>query len=309
MTTGPAWRRFLAWAGAHKARTALLLLGAFLLYELLTIPWFGVADLATENPKQTALMRQRIREAEAKGKTLAIRQKWVPLARISRSLQRAVVVAEDGTFFEHGGIDWFEVRASFAKNWEKKRFARGASTITQQLAKNLYLSTSKDPLRKAKEVVITLLLERHLTKNRILELYLNIIEWGPGVFGAEAAAGSYFGKSAAGLSPSEAARMAAVIPSPLRHRPNDGSRYTARRAAIIGRRLVGRGEGGRAETDELRTIEEEEPPEESPAERPGPASTEDSAAAPRSEEPPPQEAAPDGTDTSTTKGSDELQGR
>jgi monofunctional biosynthetic peptidoglycan transglycosylase len=297
MSTDPAWKRAAAWATTHKVRTALLLLGAFLLYELLTIPWFGVPSLAKENPAQTAMMRQRIREAEREGKTLAIRQRWVPLHRISRNLVNAVIVAEDGTFYEHGGIDWFEVRASAEKNWKKKTFARGASTISQQLAKNLYLSTSKDPVRKMKEVVITLLLEHYLTKDRILELYLNCIEWGPGVFGAEAAARSYFGKSAAGLSLGEAARMAAVIPSPLRHRPNQGSRYVLRRSSIILKRMTARGQGKVPDEEDLLSTEDEEtdlpPAGDTPA--------------PREEEPgPPEPAAPD---TSAKGGSDELQGR
>ena len=308
-------RRALAWAKAHKLKAALLLVAAFLLYELLTIPWFGVASLATENPPQTALMRQRVREAESDGKTLVVRQKWVPLSRISRNLRNAVIVAEDGTFYEHGGIDWFEVQASLEKNWARKRFARGASTITQQLAKNLYLSTSKDPVRKAKEVVITFLLEHHLEKDRILELYLNCIEWGRGVFGAEAAARAYFGTSAAGLSMDQAVRMAAVIPSPLRHRPNEGSRWVAHRASIIQRRLTGRGQERVPDEEDLHMVEEEPaaaPPAEAPpepptsTETPAPAET----PAPMETPAPAEPTAPADTGGQGGRGGgDELQGR
>jgi monofunctional biosynthetic peptidoglycan transglycosylase len=228
------------WVRTHKFRTALILLGLFVVVEAATIPWFAVADLKNENPEQTALMRQRLREAEAAGKKLKITQAWVPLARISPDLIEAVIVAEDGTFRSHGGVDWFEVGESVQKNMREFRAARGASTITQQLAKNLYLSTSKDPLRKAKELVITLLLERQLSKDRILEIYLNVIEWGRGVFGVEAAARTFFGKSAASLTLDEALRLAAVIPSPLRHAPNQESRYVVRRAEIVRRRLEAR---------------------------------------------------------------------
>jgi len=186
-------------------------------------------------------MLQRIEEAASSEKKFAIDQRWVPLSKISRYLINAVIVAEDGTFFEHEGIDWYELEESLKKNLEKGKAARGGSTISQQLAKNLYLSTSKDPIRKFKEVVITLRMERILSKRRILEIYLNVIEWGNGIFGAEAAARRYFGKSAAELTREEAARMAAVIPSPRRHTPNDMSRYVQRRSSIILARMAARG--------------------------------------------------------------------
>jgi len=218
----------------------LILFGAAIVIEAATIPWFGVARLRTENPGETALMRQRMQEAERDRKKFRIVRTWVPLARIPRHLIDAVVVAEDGTFYSHSGVDWFEVRESMEKNLREFRAARGASTITQQLAKNLYLSTSKDPVRKAKELVITLLLEQFLTKDRILEIYLNIIEWGRGIFGVEAAAQEFFGKPASALTFEESTRLAAVIPSPLRHAPNVDSRYVLRRADIVTRRLEAR---------------------------------------------------------------------
>jgi monofunctional biosynthetic peptidoglycan transglycosylase len=221
-------------------KTIFLLILLFVLLEALTVPWFAVARLKTDNPTESALMRQRLREAESEGKPLVIKQKWIPLSRIPRHIIDAIVVAEDGTFFEHNGFDWFEVRESVEKNIETKRAARGASTITQQLAKNLYLSTSKDPIRKLKEAVITLLLEHHLSKNRILEIYLNIIEWGRGIFGIEAASQSYFGMPASALSLEQATRLAAVIPSPLKHRPNEDSRYVLRRKDIVLHRMSSR---------------------------------------------------------------------
>jgi monofunctional glycosyltransferase len=205
---------------------------------LLTIPWFSIARLKTENPKETALMRQRTGEAREEGKELTIKQSWVPMSRLPRYLVDAVVVAEDGTFFSHGGVDWFEVRESIEKNVRERRAARGGSTITQQLAKNLYLSTSKDPIRKVKELMVTLLLERMLTKERILEIYLNVIEWGRGVFGVEAAAQTYFGKPASRLTLDESLRLASVIPSPLRHRPDTDSRYVLRRRGIMYNRMA-----------------------------------------------------------------------
>jgi len=236
----PGWRKALRWVGVHKVRTALLVMLLAVIAEAFTIPWFGVARLKTENPTETALMRQRRTEAEREAKPLKIIQRWIPISRIPAHVINAVIVAEDGTFYSHGGFDWYEVQQSIEKNVEEKRPARGASTITQQLAKNLYLSTSKDPVRKAKEAVITLLLEYHLEKSRILELYMNLIEWGRGIFGIEAAAQTYFGKSASGLTVAEAARLAAVIPSPLRHRPDADSRYTLRRMRIVLGRMSGR---------------------------------------------------------------------
>jgi monofunctional biosynthetic peptidoglycan transglycosylase len=233
-------RKLFHWGRTHKVKTVFIVVGLFLLVELLTIPFFSVARLKSENPGETALMRQRVSEAEHAGKTLRITQHWIPLSRIPRHVIDAVIVAEDGTFYTHQGIDWYEVQESIEKNLDEGRLARGASTITQQLAKNLYLSTSKDPVRKVKELLITLLLERMLTKPRILELYLNVIEWGRGIFGIDAAARIYFGKSAGALTMDEAARLAAVIPSPLRHRPDVDSRYLLYRKRIVMNRLSSR---------------------------------------------------------------------
>jgi monofunctional glycosyltransferase len=226
-------RRITGWMRKHKVSTALLLLLVFVIAELAGIPWFAVARMKTENPAETALMRQRAAEAEAAGKPFRVTQKWISLSHIPKQVVDAVVVAEDGTFFTHGGVDWFEVRESLEKDIQEGRAARGASTITQQLAKNLFLSTSKDPVRKVKELIITFLMETELDKDRILEIYLNIVEWGPGVFGVEAASETYFGTHAENLTLDQAARLAAVIPSPLRHRPDSDGRYVLRRKEIV----------------------------------------------------------------------------
>lgn len=251
-------QRFWNWARTHKVKAALLAFCVFIVFELLTIPWFGVRNLKEENPTETALMRQRSREADSQDKPLKIVHKWIPLSRIPRHVINAVVVAEDGTFWEHEGFDWYEFQQSLKKNWEKKRAARGASTITQQLAKNLYLSTSKDPVRKLKEWLITYLLEHHLEKNRILEIYLNMIEWGRGIFGIEAAARTYFQRSASGLSVEQAIRLAAVIPSPLKHQPTDNSRWVMFRRNVVLQRMQGR---RYFEADEEPDEEENAPPE------------------------------------------------
>jgi len=233
-------KRIVEWCRQHKLLTVVLLGGAFFSYEIATIPFFGIAALKKENPNETALMKQRLSEAEKNGTQLKIRQQWVALTKLPRHVLNAVLVAEDGLFYTHGGIDWFEVQESFARNIDEGKFARGASTITQQLAKNLFLSTSKDPVRKFKEVLITLLLEQQLSKDRILEIYLNIIEWGRGIFGIEMAARTYFGKSASSLTLDEATRLAAVIPSPLQHKPNEDSRYVLRRKRIVLERMRAR---------------------------------------------------------------------
>jgi monofunctional biosynthetic peptidoglycan transglycosylase len=253
----------LRWAQAHKWKTLLLAFLAFLLIELATIPWFSIADLKTKNPRETALMRQRREEAEQAGKPYRIRQQWIPLSRIPREVVEAIVVEEDGTFYSHSGFDWYELQESIEKNWEERRAARGASTITQQLAKNLYLSTSKDPIRKLKEALITVLLERELGKRRILELYLNCIEWGRGIFGIGAASETYFGKEASTLTLQEGARLAAVIPSPLRHRPDSDSRYVTRRTRMVLDRLAARNASSPQHQEEVPSsrTDQDEPPD------------------------------------------------
>jgi monofunctional biosynthetic peptidoglycan transglycosylase len=209
--------------------------------------------LATEEPAKTALMEYR-EKSGIQGRPL-----WVPLKQIAPELQHAVIVAEDWKFWRHRGLDWEAIRDSIEKNWEKKRFVRGGSTITQQLAKNLYLDPSKTLSRKIKEGLITLELERHLSKARILELYLNVVEWGRGIYGAEAAARHYFGKSAAELTLEEASWLAAILPSPLRYDGWRDSRYIKERADRIARLVERRMEG-------LAIRREPAPPPEEPLE-------------------------------------------
>ena len=231
----------IIWARGHKIRTLAYTLCLFVGLEYFSLPNDSLRELQRKNPRITAMMEQREQEAGAVGARFAVQQTWVPISRISPHLVHAVIVAEDGTFYEHSGVDWYEVEESIEKNLEKGKAARGGSTISQQLAKNLFLSTSKDPMRKLKELIITLRMEKMLSKRRILEIYLNVIEWGNGVFGAEVAARTYFGTSAADITRDEAARLAAVIPSPLRHQPNQRSQYVARRSSIILERMTARG--------------------------------------------------------------------
>jgi monofunctional biosynthetic peptidoglycan transglycosylase len=193
--------------------------------------------LRTTNPSGTAFMELREREAHAQGKPATRDQRWIPYARISPNLKRAVIVTEDSAFWQHEGVDYEQLRESMETNWERGEFARGASTITQQLAKNLYLSPSKNPMRKLKELLITRRLEVELSKQRILEIYLNVIEWGDGVWGAEAAARRYFRKSAADLAPSEAALLAAAIANPHILDPGHPTARLRRRQQMIMRRM------------------------------------------------------------------------
>lgn len=208
---------------------------AALAYAWLTLP--DVRPLRTAVPSSTAWMDMRAREAAAAGKPARKVQRWVNYGRISPSLVRAVLVAEDSAFWSHDGIDLEEIKASIEDSWENGEPMRGASTITQQLAKNLYLSPSRNPLRKLTELFITRRLEVELPKRRILELYLNLIEWGDGVWGCEAAARAYFGVSAADLSPSQAALLAGAIINPRRYSPAHPNARLFRRQAIILRRM------------------------------------------------------------------------
>lgn len=181
-------------------------------YEWITFP--DVATLATTPPATTAFMERRKADLRAAGKSDVISYHWVPYARISPYLRRAVLVAEDDTFFDHDAVDVKALEEAIRKDWAHKKMTHGGSTITQQLAKNLYLSPSRNPLRKVKEYFIARSLESHLTKKRILEIYLNVVEMGESVYGAEAAAEAYFHASAGSLSPSQAALLAACLPNP-----------------------------------------------------------------------------------------------
>ncbi len=195
----------------------LLLLAAWVVVGL--PPRSAITELARKNPGKTRLMLQREAEAVAKGRKPRTVVTWVPLSRVSRHLIHAVLAAEDQNFFGHAGVDWEAIQKSIEKDVEKRRFARGGSTITQQLAKNLYFGTRKTIVRKLRELIVARWLETDLSKARILTLYLNVIEWGDGVYGCEAAARRWYGKSAAALSASEAAGLAAMIPNPRRLNP------------------------------------------------------------------------------------------
>jgi monofunctional biosynthetic peptidoglycan transglycosylase len=178
----------------------------------LTLP--DVRELRTKNVESTAFMDLRAREARADGREPRRVHQWVPYNRISPHLKRAVLVAEDAGFWGHEGIDLVEIKKALETDWERGSLMRGASTITQQLAKNLYLSPSRNPFRKLSELLITRRLEHELSKTRIFELYLNNIEWGDGIWGAEAAARTYFGIPAAAVAPDQAAIMAGAIVNP-----------------------------------------------------------------------------------------------
>jgi monofunctional biosynthetic peptidoglycan transglycosylase len=206
-------------------------------YVYLTLP--DVRPLATTNPKTTAFIELREREASAAGKPVKRAQRWVPYSRISMNLRRAVLAAEDSAFFEHEGIDIAEIKKSIQTSIERGESLRGASTITQQLAKNLYLSPSRDPLRKVKELMITWRLETALSKARIFEIYLNVIEWGDLVWGAEAAARTYFGIPASALSREQAALLAGAIINPRLYSPANPRGRLLRRQQIILARMPG----------------------------------------------------------------------
>jgi monofunctional biosynthetic peptidoglycan transglycosylase len=201
------------------------------LYIYFSLP--DVSYLKAQNPKTTALIEQRQAEARHAGREFKIRQVWVGFDAIPELIKEAVRVSEDARFYEHEGIDYAEMSAAVKRNLDRGRWARGASTITQQLAKNLFLSTDKSLIRKLKEFFLALRLEDELTKHRILHLYLNVIELGPGIFGVEAAGRHYFGKSVGQLTLEEIVRLTAVIPKPLSENPTRNSRWLKWRAGWV----------------------------------------------------------------------------
>lgn len=222
-------RRWL-WRGGLVALILLLYLQLGYLAGVLWWAWF--------NPDNTAFMEAGLdRLQEKKGPDAELRQKWVDYGRISIHLKRAVVAAEDSRFLEHEGFDWEGIEKAVEKNLKKGRIVAGGSTISQQLAKNLFLSASRNPLRKAQEAVITVMIEQLWSKRRILEVYLNVIEWGNGIYGAEAAARRYYATSAAGLGPSQAAHLAAMIPNPRYYETHRAARGLLRREGIIAARM------------------------------------------------------------------------
>jgi monofunctional biosynthetic peptidoglycan transglycosylase len=221
--------------GIVLAACGLVALG-FLGYELVT--WPDVAALATTNPRTTAFIaRYQARERRA-GRPGQVAWRWVPYGAISTSLKRAVLVGEDIDFFSHSGFATAEIRNALVQAWDDKELPRGASTLTQQVAKNLWLTPSYNPLRKVKEAILTRQLERQLTKRRILEVHLNGAEFGPGVYGAEAASRRYFGVAASSLSEEQAAQLAAGLPKPSQWHPGSSSRVYQKRVRTLLSRMA-----------------------------------------------------------------------
>ena len=224
-------KRLMRWAW----RSAAIVLAAIVVYQF----WiFGnVVWWVWFNPSTSAFMERRLEVLQEDNPEAALRHKWVPYARISINLKRAMIAAEDAKFLDHDGFDWEAIQKAYEKNIVKGKIVAGGSTISQQLAKNLFLSGKRTPWRKGQEALITVMIEKVMTKRRIFEIYLNIIEWGNGVFGAEAAARYYYDTSAAYLDAEQAAQLAAMVPKP---RFYDRVRYTPlleRRTGIILERM------------------------------------------------------------------------
>ncbi len=215
----------------------LLISPAFVYFYFLP----DISRLKKANPPKTAFMEYREKEWQKKGRKTKIFQVWVPFPAISPYLIKAVLIAEDDKFWQHEGFDYDAMKKALEKDVIAGKLKFGGSTITQQLAKNLYLSPVKTFWRKGLEAFLTWRMEQVLSKKRILEIYLNVVEWGEGIFGAEAAARHYFKKSASQLTPQEAARLAAVLPNPRKYNPAGGQRYVQNRANIIYRIMLRRG--------------------------------------------------------------------
>jgi monofunctional biosynthetic peptidoglycan transglycosylase len=201
----------------------------------------NVSRLKKQNPKGTAFMEYREKEWKEKRKKVEGYQIWVPLSKISPYLMKAVLIAEDDNFWRHEGFDYEAIQKALERDLKDKRFRFGGSTISQQLARNLYLSPEKSLFRKIREAFITWRMEKVLSKRRILELYLNSVEWGEGIFGAEAASRHYYGKSSSELTPQEAARLATVLPSPRRYTPVGDQPYVLARSNAILDIMIQRG--------------------------------------------------------------------
>lgn len=221
--------RWLTW---QAVKWLLVLLLAYQLWIFLHIvAWIKI------NPDNTALMQQRLSLMQAIRPQAALQQRWVPYQQISRHLKRAVIAAEDAKFLDHNGFDWDGIQKAYEKNKRRGKLVAGGSTITQQLAKNLFLSSKRTPWRKLEEAVITVMLEQVMSKQRILEIYLNMIEWGDGVFGAQAAARHYYHQDAKTLDAYQAARLAAMIPNPRYYDRHPASSYLNQRTQLIFQRM------------------------------------------------------------------------
>jgi monofunctional glycosyltransferase len=217
--------KIVAWIWKAFAYSLGIVAAAFILIQA----WFFAHVLYWDrfNPAQTSFMAARLAEMRAKDPQATLKHQWVDYDRISSHLKRAVIAAEDAKFIDHEGFDWEGIQRALEKNQRRGKPVAGGSTISQQLAKNLLLSGERSFIRKGEEALITLMLEKVMSKRRILELYLNVAEWGEGVFGAEAAARHYFRTSAASLAPEQSARLAAMLPRPRFYDRNRGSRYLA----------------------------------------------------------------------------------
>ena len=270
--------------GALALAFGLLLLGAWILVGLPSRA--SVRALARDMPNDTSVMRQRDGEARETGRKPRRLQQTVPLRSISKNLIHAVLSAEDPNFFGHEGIDWDAVKESIETNIEKGRYARGGSTITQQLAKNVFFTTYKSLIRKAREAIVATWMERDLPKKRIIEIYLNVIEWGDGVYGCEAAAKRYYGVSCASLDVDQAAGLAAMIPSPRRINPRTNPALHARASRKVLRQMRWAGYLRRdirdmgneperviADESEPEPHEQDDPPAPSPTPSPAPSPT------------------------------------
>jgi monofunctional glycosyltransferase len=231
--SGLARALFVSWKAFCYA------IGTLLLATLAVQVWYygHVVYWNAFNPSSTAFMEQRLEQLREKNSRAALRRQWVPYERISRNLKRAVVAAEDARFLDHEGFDWEAIQKAMAKNEKRGKVVAGASTISQQLAKNLFLSGERSYVRKVQEASITWMIERTMSKRRILELYLNVAEWGEGVFGAEAAARHHFGLPASALDPDHAAWLASILPSPRRYEKGRTTPYLAERVATIQGRM------------------------------------------------------------------------
>jgi monofunctional biosynthetic peptidoglycan transglycosylase len=210
----------------------LVLVLALQLYFFLQIAWW-----VEHNPTSTSFMRQQLAELQKNDPNAKLKFEWVDYERISGNLKRAIIASEDANFSGHEGIDWDALQKAYDKNTKRGKVVSGGSTITQQLAKNLFLSGERSYLRKGQEVVIAYMLEYWMDKERIFEIYLNVVEWGNGVFGAQAAARHYYGVPAASLSASQAARLAVMLPNPRYYDTHRQSPYLSRRTGLILRRM------------------------------------------------------------------------
>lgn len=227
------FKSLLRWSW-HAFLLLLIVLTAIQFWFLIHV-WYWVGH----NPESTAFMRNRLEIMQEDNPKARLRQQWVPYQRISGHLKRAIVAAEDAKFVTHNGFDWDGIQKAYEKNLREGEIVAGGSTITQQLAKNLFFSGERAWWRKAQEAVVAVMIETVMSKRRILEIYLNVIEWGDGVFGVEAAARHHYGTSAAGLSAEQAARLAAVVPSPRRYGPASDTAYLQRRTQTILARMNG----------------------------------------------------------------------